>query len=60
MLTAPFVILLQMKTFCTVYNFISNCTKIVDDIVVPAAEAPPAEWPYRLGPVSDPGWVMYQ
>ncbi len=28
---------------CTVYNFISDCMKIVDDEVVPAAEAPPAE-----------------
>ncbi len=28
---------------CTAYNFISDCMKIVDDEVVPAAEAPPAE-----------------
>ncbi len=25
---------------CTVHNFISDCMKIVDDEVVPAAEAP--------------------
>ncbi len=44
--TAPFVILLQMKTFVQstiLRNFISDCVKIVDDEVVPAAEAPPAE-----------------
>ncbi len=31
------------KDVCTVYNVISDCMKIVDDEVVPAAEAPPAE-----------------
>jgi hypothetical protein len=32
----------ENEDVCTVYNFISDCMELVDDEVVPAAEAPPA------------------